>query len=53
MSILNFNKLIDHTNLKANATYEEIERLCHEAIEYGFLVFVLTQLILEQQKRSY
>lgn len=27
---------IDHTLLKPEATQEEIERLCHEAAEYGF-----------------
>ncbi len=29
-------RLIDHTLLKADATYNEIERLCTEAREYGF-----------------
>ncbi|HEY8393055.1 MAG TPA: deoxyribose-phosphate aldolase [Capillibacterium sp.] len=29
-------KLIDHTLLKPEATYSEIERLCFEAKEYGF-----------------
>ncbi|MEM3759987.1 MAG: deoxyribose-phosphate aldolase, partial [Candidatus Bathyarchaeia archaeon] len=29
-------KMIDSTNVKATATKEEIERLCKEAIEYGF-----------------
>jgi deoxyribose-phosphate aldolase len=29
-------KLIDHTLLKPEATYNEIERLCFEAKEYGF-----------------
>ncbi len=28
--------LIDHTLLKPDATHLEIDRLCHEAIEYGF-----------------
>ena len=28
--------LIDHTNLRANATAADIERLCGEALEYGF-----------------
>jgi deoxyribose-phosphate aldolase len=28
--------LIDHTLLKPDATHSEIDRLCHEAIEYGF-----------------
>src|SRR5690606_23097232 len=29
-------RIIDHTLLKAEATYSEIERLCAEAKEYGF-----------------
>jgi deoxyribose-phosphate aldolase len=29
-------KMIDHTNLKADATLEDIEKLCNEAKEYGF-----------------
>lgn len=29
-------KLIDHTLLKADATYDQIDQLCAEAIEYGF-----------------
>ena len=28
--------MIDHTNLKANATKEDFQRLCNEAREYGF-----------------
>lgn len=32
----NVNKLIDHTLLKAFATEKDIEKLCHEAIEYDF-----------------
>ncbi|WP_100066167.1 deoxyribose-phosphate aldolase [Miniphocaeibacter massiliensis] len=33
---MELNKYIDHTNLKADATEEEIDRLCKEAIEYDF-----------------
>ncbi len=29
-------RYIDHTHLKADATYEEIEKLCREAKQYGF-----------------
>ncbi len=32
----NIAKYIDHTNLKPYATYEDIKRLCDEAIKYGF-----------------
>ena len=33
---MNYNKLIDHTLLKANATKSEIIKLCEEAIKYQF-----------------
>lgn len=33
---MNLNKYIDHTNLKPDATMENIEKLCDEAIKYGF-----------------
>lgn len=28
--------MVDHTNLYPDATHEDMERLCHEAVEYGF-----------------
>lgn len=33
---MNYNKLIDHTALKANTTRKDIDKLCKEAIEYNF-----------------
>ena len=33
---MELNKYIDHTNLKATSTMKDIEKLCNEAIEYGF-----------------
>ncbi len=33
---MELNKYIDHTNLKAYATEEDIIKLCNEAIEYNF-----------------
>ncbi len=30
-------KIIDHTNLKADATLEDMKKLCNEAKEYGFV----------------
>lgn len=33
---MNYNKLIDHTLLKPDATREQITKLCKEAIEYDF-----------------
>ena len=34
---MNYNKLIDHTNLKPNASIEDIEKLCMEAKQYDFM----------------
>lgn len=34
---MNYNKLIDHTILKQNATISDIEKLCKEAIEFNFM----------------
>ena len=36
MGKIQINELIDHTNLKPGATKADIEKLCHEAMEYGF-----------------
>lgn len=33
---MEINKYIDHTNLKMDATSEDITKLCREAMEYGF-----------------
>ncbi|MGC4019721.1 MAG: deoxyribose-phosphate aldolase [Muricomes sp.] len=33
---MDFAKMIDHTILKADATKEDVKKLCMEAIEYGF-----------------
>lgn len=33
---MDINKLIDHTNLKADATEGDIKKLCQEAKQYGF-----------------
>ncbi len=34
---MNYNKLIDHTCLKPNASFEDIEKLCLEAKQYDFM----------------
>ncbi len=34
---MNYNKLIDHTLLKADATPEDITKLCEEAKQYDFM----------------
>ncbi|NPA12894.1 MAG: deoxyribose-phosphate aldolase [Aquificae bacterium] len=36
MELFSLNKLIDYTNLKPFATYQDIEKLCKEAVENGF-----------------
>ena len=36
MGKIQINELIDHTNLKPGATKADIEKLCREAMEYGF-----------------
>ncbi|MDD7761767.1 MAG: deoxyribose-phosphate aldolase [Firmicutes bacterium] len=33
---MKLNKYFDHTNLKANATFCDIEKLCKEALQYDF-----------------
>ena len=33
---MNYSKFIDHTLLKPDATYEAIDKLCQEALEYDF-----------------
>lgn len=33
---MEYNRLVDHTILKANATDEEVEKLCQEALKYNF-----------------
>ncbi len=35
-TITDLAKYIDHSLLKPTATYQDIERICNEAIEYGF-----------------
>ena len=33
---MNYNKMIDHTVLKADTPLETVKRICDEAMEYGF-----------------
>lgn len=33
---MDFNKYFDHTILKADATEEDVNRICREAIQYKF-----------------
>ena len=32
---MNYNKMIDHTVLKADTPLETVKRICDEAMEYG------------------
>lgn len=36
MNLEEFARLFDHTNLKAEATVDDIKKLCHEAIKFRF-----------------
>jgi deoxyribose-phosphate aldolase len=36
MNAFELAQMIDHTLLKATATHEQVEKLCREALEYGF-----------------
>lgn len=38
---MNYNKMIDHTVLKADTPLETIKRICDEAMEYGFASFCI------------
>lgn len=40
---MKFNKYFDHTILKADATAEQIEKVCREAIEYDFASVCVNQ----------
>ena len=49
-------KLFDHTILKADATKEAVEKVCREAVEYGFMSVCVnsfyTSFVREQLKGS-
>ncbi len=40
---MKFNKYFDHTILKADATAEQVEKVCREAIEYDFASVCVNQ----------
>jgi len=40
-------RMIDHTNLKPFATVEEIDKLCKEAMEFGFIAVCVNQIWVE------
>lgn len=41
-------QLIDHTNLKPDATRADVERLCKEALEHGFFAVCVNPVRVEQ-----
>ena len=43
---MNYNKMIDHTVLKADTPLETVKRICDEAMEYGFASVVLIHAML-------
>ncbi|MDO5714650.1 MAG: deoxyribose-phosphate aldolase [Tissierellia bacterium] len=43
-SIKQLAKFIDHTNLKADASVEDIKKLCQEAKKYGFKMVAINQV---------
>lgn len=48
---MELNKYIDHTNLKAYATKNDIEKLCEEAIKYGFESVCINPYYIKYAKR--
>lgn len=47
---MNIAQYIDHTLLKPTATISEIEKLCKEAIEYGFAAVCVPPLYVKKSK---
>jgi len=51
MTLKQFNKYFDHTNLKANADSKAIIQLCEEAKEYGFASVAVNQSVVALCKK--
>ena len=47
----NFNRFIDYTLLKSNASFEDIKKLCLNAIEYNFKCVVVNPFYVEFAKK--
>ena len=47
---LNINRYIDHSNLKPYATYEDIEILCKEAVQYNFYAVCVNPFYVKYAK---
>lgn len=52
MDAMEILKHVDHTQLKAVAPWEEIEKLCDEAIRYGNLLRMYPAVLCETCKGS-
>jgi len=48
---MELNSYIDHTNLKAYATLEDIKKLCDEAIKYHFTAVCVNPVYVETAKK--
>lgn len=44
MKIEDYSRLIDHTNLKPDASEEQMDRLCNEAVAYSFCMVAINQV---------
>ncbi|NPA57763.1 MAG: deoxyribose-phosphate aldolase [Aquificae bacterium] len=51
-SSLPINRYIDHSNLKPYATYEDIEILCKEALQYNFYAVCVNPFYVRQAKNN-
>lgn len=47
---MNIEQYIDHTLLKPTATWEDIEKICREAMEYGFAAVCVPPLYVKKVK---
>lgn len=48
-----FFRYIDHTNLKQTATWEDIDKLCREATEYGMASIMIQPSYVARAKEAY
>lgn len=49
---MEINKYIDHTLLKANSTFEDVEKLCLEAVKYNFFSVCINPYFVKFAKES-
>lgn len=51
LNYLNYSKYIDHTCLKQDASFDDIKKLCEEAIKYGFFSVCVNPFYVPYAKR--